>query len=185
MNRAIRQPVIMLMAMINDPSTTSCWNAIEYAFLSRNHAIFDSRVGTFIEYGTTTGHEQEILCRALASRIYEKIIIGPNLQLEKYGIKIHHDDVAAAGIRIVKKNYVHRRTSSRWLVVNFWASSSDRKGLRVVRAHVSGLVCGIWRLWKWMPNLAFRRKPIFHFNSDGRLCVYPHRCCEELHGSPA
>ena len=44
------------------------------------------------------------------------------LPLEKYGIKIHHDDVSAAWDRLVKKNYVHKIAqffAVGW-PVNFW-----------------------------------------------------------------
>src|SRR5206468_1423359 len=54
--------------------------------------------------------------------IYEDYYRTYMLPLEKYGIKIHHDDVAAAWDRIVKKNYVHK-TAQFFAVgwsANFW-----------------------------------------------------------------
>ena len=65
------------------------------------------------------------------------------LPLEKYGIKIHHDDVGAAWDRIVKQNYVHKTAqffSVGW-PVNFWRiEAQTEKDFDLVRAQVSRLV---------------------------------------------
>jgi len=79
---------------------------LKYAFW-QNHAIVDAAIGTFSEYGTTnpTRTGSYASSASLDLRDYYRTYM---LRLEKYGIKIHHDDVAAAWDRIVKKNYVHQ-----------------------------------------------------------------------------
>ena len=98
----------MLMAMIHDPSNHQLLERdLKYAFW-QNHAIVDAAIGTFIEYGTTNRDKNKESYAELWHRwIYEDYYRTYMLPLEKYGIKIHHDDVAAAWDRIVKKNYVH------------------------------------------------------------------------------
>ena len=134
----------LLMAMINDPDNHLLLERdLKYAFW-QNHAIVDAAIGTFIEYGTTNRDKNKESYAELWHRwIYEDYYRTYMLPLEKYGIKIHHDDVAAAWDRIVKKNYVHKTAqffSVGW-PVNFWRiEAQTEQGLRVVRAQVSRLV---------------------------------------------
>ena len=68
---------------------------LKYAFW-QNHAIVDAAIGTFIEYGTTNRDKNKESYAELWHRwIYEDYYRTYMLPLEKYGIKIHHDDVAA------------------------------------------------------------------------------------------
>ena len=151
---------------------------LKYAFW-QNHAIVDAAIGTFIEYGTTDRDKNKECYAELWHRwIYEDYYRTYMLPLEKYGIKIHHDDVSAAWDRIVKKNYVHKTAqffSVGW-PVNFWRiEAQTEKRLRVVRAQISGLVCRVRRLLEVVrqasapgeTNVLFNQRPGY---------VYPHRC---------
>ena len=136
--------------MINDPSNHQLLERdLKYAFW-QNHAIVDAAIGTFIEYGTTNRDKNKESYAELWHRwIYEDYYRTYMLPLEKYGIKIHHDDVAAAWDRIVKKNYVHKTAqffTVGWSVEFLAHRSPDREGLRVVRAQVSRLVRRVRRL---------------------------------------
>ena len=89
----------LLMAMINDPSNHQLLERdLKYAFW-QNHAIVDAAIGTFIEYGTTNRDKNKESYVELWHRwIYEDYYRTYMLPLEKYGIKIHHDDVSKPGI---------------------------------------------------------------------------------------
>ncbi len=99
----------LLMSLINDPDNHQLIERdLKYAFW-QNHAIVDAAVGTIVEYGTTDRDKNKESYAELWHRwIYEDYYRTYMLPLEKYGIKIHHDDVALAWDRMVKKNYVHK-----------------------------------------------------------------------------
>jgi propane monooxygenase large subunit len=82
------------------------------------------------------------------------------LPLEKYGIKIHHDDVAAAWDRIVKKNYVHKTAqffSVGWSV-NFWRiEAQTEKDFEWFEHKYPGWYAEFGDYWKWYAKLSKRR----------------------------
>ena len=85
----------LLMATLKDPDNHLLLERdLKYAFW-QNHAIVDAAIGTFIEYGTTNRDKNKESYAEMWHRwIYEDYYRTYMLPLEKYGIKIHHDDVA-------------------------------------------------------------------------------------------
>jgi propane monooxygenase large subunit len=100
------------------------------------------------------------------------------LPLEKYGIKIHHDDVAAAWDRIVKKNYVHK-TAQFFTVgwsVNFWRiEAQTEKDFEWFEHKYPGWYAEFGDFWKWHAKLSVPGETNILFNSDVGYS-YPHRC---------
>ena len=143
----------MLMSMINDPDNHLLLERdLQYAFW-QNHAIVDAAIGTFIEYGTTNRDKNKESYAELWHRwIYEDYYRTYMLPLEKYGIKIHHDDVAAAWDRIVKKNYVHKVAqffSVGW-PVNFWRiEAQTEKDFEWFEHKYPGWYAEFGDYWKW------------------------------------
>jgi propane 2-monooxygenase large subunit len=148
----------MLMAMINDPSNHQLLERdLKYAFW-QNHAIVDAAIGTFIEYGTTNRDKNKESYAELWHRwIYEDYYRTYMLPLEKYGIKIHHDDVSAAWDRIVKKNYVHK-TAQFFAVgwpVNFWRiEAQTEKDFEWFEHKYPGWYAEFGNFWKWYEKLS-------------------------------
>ncbi len=74
------------------------------------------------------------------------------LPLEKYGIKIHHDDVGAAWDRLVKKNYVHKVAqffSVGW-PVNFWRiEAQTERDFEWFEHKYPGWYAEFGDYWKW------------------------------------
>jgi propane 2-monooxygenase large subunit len=113
----------MLMSIINNPENHPLLERdIRYAFW-QNHAIVDAAIGTFVEYGTKDRNKNRESYVELWRRwIFDDYYRTYLLPLEKYGIKIHHEDVQAAWDRMVKHNYHHyvaQFFSVGW-PVNFW-----------------------------------------------------------------
>ena len=169
----------MLMSMINDPANHQLLERdLRYAFW-QNHAIVDAAIGTFIEYGTTNRDKNKESYAELWHRwIYEDYYRTYMLPLEKYGIKIHHDDVAAAWDRIVKKNYVHKTAqffSVGW-PVNFWRiEAQTEKDFEWFEHKYPGWYAEFGDYWKWYDKLSKPGETNILFNSDIGY-VYPHRC---------
>ena len=169
----------MLMAMINDPSNHQLLERdLKYAFW-QNHAIVDAAIGTFIEYGTTNRDKNKESYAELWHRwIYEDYYRTYMLPLEKYGIKIHHDDVAAAWDRIVKKNYVHK-TAQFFTVgwsANFWRiEAQTEKDFEWFEHKYPGWYAEFGDFWKWHAKLSVPGETNILFNSDVGY-AYPHRC---------
>jgi propane monooxygenase large subunit len=167
------------MAMINDPSNHQLLERdLKYAFW-QNHTIVDAAIGTFIEYGTTNRDKNKESYVELWHRwIYEDYYRTYMLPLEKYGIKIHHDDVAAAWDRIVKKNYVHK-TAQFFTVgwsVNFWRIESQKeKDFEWFEHKYPGWYAEFGDFWKWHEKLSKPGETQILFNGDVGY-AYPHRC---------
>jgi propane monooxygenase large subunit len=100
------------------------------------------------------------------------------LPLEKYGIKIHHDDVGAAWDRMVKKNYVHYTAqffSVGW-PVNFWRiEAQTEKDFEWFEHKYPGWYAKFGNYWKWYAKLSTPGEKNILFNTDTGY-VYPHRC---------
>ena len=112
-----------MMATLKDPDNHLLLERdLKYAFW-QNHAIVDAAIGTFIEYGTTNrDKDKESYAEMWHRWIFEDYYRTYMLPLEKYGIKIHHDDVHEAWKRITEKMYVHKVAqffAVGW-PVNFW-----------------------------------------------------------------
>jgi propane monooxygenase large subunit len=169
----------MLMAMIHDPSNHDLLERdLKYAFW-QNHAIVDAAIGTFVEYGTTNRDKTKESYAELWHRwIYEDYYRSYLLPLEKYGVKIHHDDVAEAWDRIVKKDYIHLTAqffSVGW-PVNFWRiEAQTEKDFDWFEHKYPGWYAKFGDFWKWYAKLSKPGETNILFNSDVGY-VYPHRC---------
>ena len=169
----------LLMAMLKEPDNHLLLERdLRYAFW-QNHAIVDAAIGTFIEYGTTNRDKNKESYAELWHRwIYEDYYRTYMLPLEKYGIKIHHDDVAGGlgshhqeELRPQGRAVLRGRLAGQLLAHR----GPDRQGLRVVRAQVSGLVRRVRRLLEVVRQAQPPGETNILFNSDVGY-VYPHRC---------
>src|SRR5271168_2591113 len=154
----------MLMAMLHAPS---------------NHQLLDRD----LKYGTTNRDKTKESYAELWHRwIYEDYYRTYMLPLEKYGIKIHHDDVAAAWDRIVKQNYVHKVAqffAVGW-PVNFWRIEAQTdKDFEWFEYKYPGWYAKFGEFWKWYEKLSHRGQTNVLFNGDVGY-VYPHRCWSNL-----
>ncbi len=169
----------MLMSMLKEPDNHLLLERdLKYAFW-QNHAIVDAAIGTFIEYGTTNRDKKKESYAELWHRwIYEDYYRTYMLPLEKYGVKIHHDDVAHAWDRIVKKNYVH--LTAQFFAVgwsaNFWRiDSMVERDFEWFEHKYPGWYAQFGNFWKWYEKLSHKgEKPILFAEEVGY--VYPHRC---------
>jgi propane monooxygenase large subunit len=100
------------------------------------------------------------------------------LPLEKYGIKIHHDDVAAAWDRLVKKNYVHKVAqffSVGW-PVNFWRiEAQTERDFDWFEHKYPGWYDEFGEYWKWYARKSRPGETNMLFDQECGY-VYPHRC---------
>jgi propane monooxygenase large subunit len=168
-----------LMSVIKEPGNHMLLERdLKYAFW-QNHAIVDAAIGTFIEYGTTNRDKKKESYAELWHRwIYEDYYRTYMLPLEKYGIKIHHDDVAHAWDRLVKKHYVHK-TAQFFAVgwpVNFWRiDPMTERDFEWFEHKYPGWYAEFGNFWQWYEKLSHKgSKPILVAEETGY--VYPHRC---------
>jgi propane monooxygenase large subunit len=169
----------LVMSVINDPDNHLLLERdLRYAFW-QNHAIVDAAIGTFIEYGTTDRDKNKESYVELWHRwIYEDYYRTYMLPLEKYGIKIHHDDVGAAWDRLVKKNYVHKVAqffSVGW-PVNFWRiEAQTEKDFEWFEHKYPGWYAEFGDYWKWYAKKSVPGETNMLFDQENGY-VYPHRC---------
>ena len=169
----------LLMSVLKDPSNHQLLERdLRYAFW-QNHAIVDAAIGTFIEYGTTNrDKDKESYAEMWHRWIYEDYYRTYMLPLEKYGIKIHHDDVKEAWDRITKKMYVH--TVAQFFAVgwpvNFWRIEAQTdKDFEWFEYKYPGWYAQFGEFWRWYEKLSHRGQTNILFNADTGY-VYPHRC---------
>jgi len=169
----------LLMSVLKDPSNHQLLERdLRYAFW-QNHAIVDAAIGTFIEYGTTNrDKDKESYAEMWHRWIYEDYYRTYMLPLEKYGIKIHHDDVKEAWDRITKKMYVH--TVAQFFAVgwpvNFWRIEAQTdKDFEWFEYKYPGWYAQFGEFWRWYEKLSHRGQTNILFNTDTGY-VYPHRC---------
>ncbi|MCY0909583.1 MAG: aromatic/alkene/methane monooxygenase hydroxylase/oxygenase subunit alpha [Sulfobacillus thermotolerans] len=167
-----------LMAVLNDPDNHLLLERdIRYAFW-QNHAIVDAAIGTIIEYGTKDRRKDKESYAELWQRwIFDDYYRSYLLPLEKYGLKIHHDDVQAAWDRIIKKDYVHyvaQFFSAGW-PVNFWRIDPlDERDFEWFEYKYPGWYNKFGAWWENYRKLSKRGSPPIVFADTGY--VYPHRC---------
>ncbi|MGI9406645.1 MAG: aromatic/alkene/methane monooxygenase hydroxylase/oxygenase subunit alpha [Hyphomicrobiaceae bacterium] len=169
----------MLMSMLKEPENHQLLERdMKYAFW-QNHAIVDAAIGTFIEYGTTNrDKEKESYAEMWHRWIFEDYYRTYMLPLEKYGVKIHHDDVHEAWKRITEKMYVH--TVAQFFAVgwpvNFWRiEAQTEKDFEWFEAKYPGWYAKFGDFWKWYDKLRHRGNKVITFNEEVGY-VYPHRC---------
>lgn len=169
----------LLMAALKEPENHQLLERdLRYAFW-QNHAIVDAAIGTLIEYGTTNrDKEKESYAEMWHRWIFEDYYRTYMLPLEKYGIKVHHDDVQEAWNRITKKNYVHKVAqffAVGW-PVNFWRIEAQTdKDFEWFETKYPGWYAEFGDFWKWYAKLSKPGQKVITFNEDVGY-VYPHRC---------
>ena len=148
----------MLMSMLKEPENYQLLERdMKYAFW-QNHAIVDAAIGTFIEYGTTNrDKDKESYAEMWHRWIFEDYYRTYMLPLEKYGVKIHHDDVHEAWKRITDKMYVH--TVAQFFAVgwpvNFWRiEAQTEKDFEWFEAKYPGWYAKFGDFWKWYAKLS-------------------------------
>ena len=169
----------LLMAALKEPENHLLLERdLRYAFW-QNHAIVDAAIGTLIEYGTTNrDKEKESYAEMWHRWIFEDYYRTYMLPLEKYGIKVHHDDVHEAWNRITKKHYVHKVAqffAVGW-PVNFWRIEAQTdKDFEWFEHKYPGWYAEFGDFWKWYGKLSKPGQKIITFNEETGY-VYPHRC---------
>ncbi|WP_017727839.1 methane monooxygenase [Halalkalibacterium ligniniphilum] len=167
-----------LMMVLNEPDNHDLLERdMRYAFW-QNHAIVDAAIGTIIEYGTTDRRkDKESYADLWEKWIYEDYYRSYMIPLEKYGLKIHHDDVAAAWERITKKNYVHKVAqffATGW-PVNFWRIGSlNEYDYEWFESKYPGWYNEFGTWWEHYRALSEPGKTPIAFADVGYQ--YPHRC---------
>jgi propane 2-monooxygenase large subunit len=169
----------MLMSLIDNPENHQLLERdLRYAFW-QNHAIVDAAVGTIVEYGTTNRDKNKESYVELWHRwIHQDYYRTYLLPLEKYGIKIHHDDVGDAWDRIAKKNYVHYTAqflSMGWSL-SFWRiEAMTERDFDWFEHKYPGWYAKFGDYWKWYAKLSTPGEKNILFSSDTGY-VYPYRC---------
>ena len=172
----------LLMSIINNPENHLLLERdLRYSFW-QNHQIVDAAIGTFIEYGTKNRDKKKESYAELWHRwIYEDYYRSYLLPLEKYGIKIHHDDVHAAWERISKKGYVHKVAqffSAGWWA-NFWRiDGMDERDFEWFEYKYPGWYNEYGAWWENYRKLSKPGNPPIVFAGTGY--TYPHRCWSSL-----
>lgn len=168
----------ILMSILDNPDNHALLERdMRYAFW-QNHAIVDAAIGTFVEYGTKNRDKGKESYAELWHRwIYNDYYRSYMLPLEKYGIKIHHDDVQVAWDRIVKKDYVHYTAqffSAGW-PVNFWRiDGMTEADFEWFEAKYPGWYAKFGAYWENYRDLSLPNNPPSLWVDTGY--VYPHRC---------
>ncbi|ACB96954.1 aromatic/alkene/methane monooxygenase hydroxylase/oxygenase subunit alpha [Beijerinckia indica] len=172
----------LLMSILNNPDNHLLLERdIRYAFW-QNHAIVDAAVGTIIEYGTKNRDKKKESYAELWHRwIYEDYYRTYMLPLEKYGIKIHHDDVHQAWEDITKNGYVHKVAqffSAGWWA-NFWRIDPlDERDFDWFEYKYPGWYNEYGAWWENYRKLSKPGSIPITFADTGY--VYPHRCWSNL-----
>ena len=151
----------MLMAMINDPANHNCWSAISEIRVSgrtTRSSMPRSEPSSSTAPPTATRTRSPMPNSGTAGS--SRITTAPTCcRWRKYGIKIHHDDVAAAWDRIVKKNYVHKTAqffSVGW-PLNFWRiEAQTEQDFEWFEHKYPGWYAEFGDFWKWTPSFPFR-----------------------------
>ena len=98
---------IILMALADDHNRELLERDLRYTWWN-THAIVDATIGTFVEYGTKDRRkERDSYAEAWRRWIYDDYYRSYLLPLEKYGLRVPHDEVEEAWDRIAHKGYVH------------------------------------------------------------------------------
>jgi propane monooxygenase large subunit len=172
----------LLMSILNNPDNHLLLERdIRYAFW-QNHAIVDAAIGTIIEYGTKNRDKKKESYAELWHRwIYEDYYRTYMLPLEKYGIKIHHDDVHQAWEDITKHGYVHKVAqffSAGWWA-NFWRIDTlDERDFEWFEYKYPGWYNEYGAWWENYRKLSKPGSVPITFADTGY--VYPHRCWSNL-----
>ncbi len=168
----------LLMALADSDNQALLERDLRYAFWN-NHCVVDAAIGTFIEYGTKDRRKDRDSYAEMWRRwIYDDYYRSYLMPLEKYGLKIHHEDIEEAWNRIWNKGYVHEVAqffADGW-PVNFWRIDPlTDEDFEWFEHKYPG-----WynKYGKWWENYRDMAKPNGHkpitFEDNGY--VYPHRC---------
>src|SRR5258706_150399 len=168
----------LLMALADPDNQLLLERDLQYAFWN-NHALVDAAIGTFVEYGTKDRRkERDSYAQMWRRWIYDDYYRSYLMPLEKYGLKIHHEDIEEAWNRIANKGYVHKTAqffATGWFA-NFWRIDPlTEEDFEWFEFKYPG-----WynEYGKWWEHYARLSKPNGHkpiaFEDVGY--VYPHRC---------
>lgn len=169
----------VLMSTLKNPDNHDLIERdIRYSFW-QNHAIIDAAVGTIVEYGTKDRRkERESYAEQWERWISNDYHRSYLLPLEKYGIEIHHDDVAEMWDRIVKKDYVHKVAmffAVGWPVAHWRIDGQTERDFEWFEHKYPGWYAKFGAFWEWYNKLSKRGSDIVTFNQETGY-VYPHRC---------
>ena len=167
-----------LMSVVKEPENLDLLERdLKYAFW-QNHAIVDAAIGTIVEYGTQDRDKNKESYAELWHRwIFDDYYRTYLLPLEKYGVKIHHDDVEEAWNRIVKKNYVHKVAqffSIGWPVAFWRIDGMTERDFDWFEAKYPGWYNEFGTYWENYRKASLPNQPPLLFLDSGY--VYPHRC---------
>lgn len=170
----------VLMATLKHPENHDLVERdVRYA-MWQNHAIIDAAVGTIIEYGTKDRRkERESYAEQWERWIWNDYYRSYLLPLEKYGVKIHHDDLEAMWERIVKKDYVHyvaQFFSVGWPVNHWRIDPLDERDFEWFEYKYPGWYEKFGHYWEWYRKLSEPGNPPMTHAGDLTGYVYPHRC---------
>lgn len=130
----------LLMALSDESNHQLLERDLRYAWWN-NHRVVDAAIGTFIEYGTKDRRkDRESYAEMWRRWIYDDYYRSYLVPLEKYGLVIPHDLIEEAWNQIWNKGYVHAVLRHRLACQLLADRRDDRRGLRVVRVQVPGLV---------------------------------------------
>ena len=167
-----------LMSIVKEPENLDLLERdLRYAFW-QNHAIVDAAIGTIVEYGTKDRDKNKESYAELWHRwIFDDYYRTYLLPLEKYGVKIHHDDIEAAWDRIVKGNYVHKVAqffSFGWPVAFWRIDGMVDEDFEWFEAKYPGWYDEFGQYWKNYVKASLpKQSPLMYLDSG---YVYPHRC---------
>ena len=133
----------LLMALSDEGNHQLLERDLRYAWWN-NHRVVDAAIGTFIEYGTKDRRkDRESYAEMWRRWIYDDYYRSYLVPLEKYGLVIPHDLIEEAvepdleqGLRPRGRAVLRHRVAGQLLAHR----PDDRRGLRVVRVQVPGLV---------------------------------------------
>ena len=167
-----------LMSIVKEPENLDLLERdLRYAFW-QNHAIVDAAIGTIIEYGTQDRDKKKESYAELWHRwVFDDYYRTYLLPLEKYGVKIHHDDVEAAWNRIVKGNYVHKVAqffSFGWPVAFWRIDGMVERDFDWFEAKYPGWYNEFGTYWENYRKASLPNQPPLMYLDSGY--VYPHRC---------
>ncbi|NNL84659.1 MAG: methane monooxygenase [Myxococcales bacterium] len=167
-----------LMSIIKEPENLELIERdLRYSFW-QNHAIVDAAIGTIIEYGTKDRDKNKESYAELWHRwIFDDYYRTYLLPLEKYGVKIHHDDVEEAWNRIVKGDYVHKVAqffSIGWPVAFWRIDGMTERDFEWFEAKYPGWYNKFGTYWENYAKASLpEQAPLLYLDSG---YVYPHRC---------
>ncbi len=166
----------LIMALADPENRPLLERDLRYAFWL-NHCINDALIGSIIEYATKDRRKDKESFADLWKRwIYDDYYRSYLLPLEKYGLKVHHEDVEAAWDRITKKFWHHRIAQSlaaTWSDNTWRIDPLDERDFEWFEHKYPGWYNKFGRFWEVYRELS---KPGMHISSSETGWKPFHRC---------